>query len=101
MRDHANDYGYAKASRVYLEQFRKSKKAMLIIEAEKNGRKTSQEREAYAYTHEEYMKVLCDLKVAVQEEEKYKMLMKSAELKVEIWRTKQANNRIERKAYNA
>ena len=98
MRDQAGYYAKAKADRVYLEQFRKSKKAILMIEAEQEGKKTGQEREAYAYAHPDYEVLLNGLREAVEQEEKYKYEMKCAEARIEIWRTQQANNRSEYRA---
>ncbi len=85
-------YAHAKASRVYLEQYRKSKKAMLIQEAPKG---TMLEKESYAYSHADYLEILSGLKEAVELEEKYKFEIKAAELRVETWRTMQANQRKE------
>ena len=95
MRDQAGCYAKAKADRVYLEQFRKSKKAILMIEAEQEGKKTGQEREAYAYSHPDYEILLNGLREAVEQEEKYKFELKAAEARIEIWRTQQANQRAE------
>jgi hypothetical protein len=95
MRDKSAEHAKAKANRVYLEQFRKSKKAILMIEAEQNGKKTGQEREAYAYAHAEYAELLQGLRIAVEQEETYKFQLKAAEARIEIWRTQQANQRAE------
>jgi len=56
----------------------------------------AQEREAYA--HPEMVELLSGLKAAVEIEEKLKWDITAAELRVEIWRTEQANNRAEGKA---
>jgi hypothetical protein len=56
----------------------------------------AQEREAYA--HPEMVELLMGLKAAVEIEEKLKWDITAAELRVEIWRTEQANNRAEGKA---
>lgn len=90
MRDNASALATAKANRVYLEQFRKSKKAILISEAPQ-GR--VQDRESFAYSHPEYIGVLEGLRVAVEKEEELRWMMAAAEAKVEVWRTQQANNR--------
>lgn len=90
----ASLFAKAKAERVYLEEFRKSKKALLMQEAFCAGVDTmaGQERDAYART--EYQDLIKGLKVAVETEEKLKWLMTGAQLRVEIWRTMQANNRF-------
>jgi len=83
-------YAQAKADRVHLEQFRKSKKALLIQEAPDG---TIQAKESYAYAHDDYILLLEGLKAAVEKEETYKYKIKAAELRVEVWRTEQANAR--------
>lgn len=101
IRDKAKSHAQAKANRVYLEQFRKSKKAMLMVQAEKEGIKTIADREAYAYSHSEYLQLLDGLKVAVEEEAYLSMQIEAAKLKIELYRTDQANQRAERKGYGA
>lgn len=83
-------YAKAKAERVYLEEFRKSKKAILYQES---SGKTVGDKESYAYSHADYVALLEGLKVAVEAEEHLRYKMKAAELQVEIWRSKNANNR--------
>ncbi|HHZ97174.1 MAG TPA: hypothetical protein EYN67_16870 [Flavobacteriales bacterium] len=56
----------AKADEVYLREFRKSKKAMLMQEGKDEGHKTGQERESYAYAHPEYLELLDALRVATE-----------------------------------
>lgn len=101
IRKNAKDYAAAKGDRVYLEQFRKSKKALLMIEAEKLGIKTGQERESYAYAHDDYVALLTGLQVAVEKEEYLKLMIAGCHAKIELWRTQQANSRAERTAYGA
>lgn len=100
IRDSAPTLAESKANRVYLEQFRKSKKAMLMMEAKASMVKsTVDQREAYAYAHEEYLLNLEGLRGAVEMEEKIKWKMKAAELTIEIWRTEQANLRAQDRAH--
>lgn len=101
IRDKARPYAEAKAARVYLEQFRKTRKSQLFIEAEQKGVKTIAEREAYAYAHPEYLELLEGLRVAVQEEERLKLQITAAQLRIDLYRTEQANQRVERKGYGA
>jgi hypothetical protein len=92
---HAALFAKAKAERTYIEQFRKSLKGILM----KRSMETAigaQEREAYA--HPEMVELLNGLKAAVEIEEKLKWDITAAELRVEIWRTEQANNRAEGRA---
>ena len=98
----ADRYAPARATRGYLEDYKKSCVAMLMKDAEREKKITTtsgQEREAYA--HPTYMKLLDDLKAAVLEEEKLRYHIKAVELQIELYRTKSANERAERRAYGA
>lgn len=86
----APNFAAAKAQRVYLEEFRKSKKALLMEECDE---KAANAREQYAYAHDEYIELLAGLKVAVEQEESLKWKLTAAQLRVEIWRTQEASNR--------
>ena len=96
IRDNAEKLAKAKAMRIYLEQFRKSKKALLFIDSPKG---TIQDKESYAYAHDEYLLLLDNLKIAVEEEEKLKWMMVAAQAKIEVYRTQQADNRFIDKAH--
>lgn len=91
-------YAQAKAARVYLEEFRKSKKALLMKEAMANKIEavTAQEREAYA--HPDYQQLLKDLQTAIEVEESIKWMMEAARMRVDIWRTEEATARAEGRA---
>ena len=89
---HAALFAKAKAERTYIEEYRKSLKSILM----KRSMETAigaQERDAYA--HPEYVQLLDGLKEAVLIEERLKLDITAATLRVEIWRTEQANNRAE------
>ena len=89
IRDNARSIAVAKATRVYLEEYRKTKKALLVQKA----KGTVQEKDAFAYAHPEYIEVLDGLRVAVEEEETFKWMMLAAETKVQLWQTQSANER--------
>jgi benzoyl-CoA reductase/2-hydroxyglutaryl-CoA dehydratase subunit BcrC/BadD/HgdB len=97
IRDNAPKYAKAKSERVYLEEFRKSKKAMLMQEAEINGHKSAVAQEREAYAHADYMALLEGLKAAVEQEESLRWLIVGAQAKIDVWRTIEANRRIEAK----
>lgn len=84
----------AKSERIYIEQFRKSKKAILMGEAVTQGAKTIADREQYAYSHIEYQKLLEGLKGAVEVEEKCRWTLEHLKIEFEMWRTIQANERF-------
>ena len=92
---HARQFADAKAQRVYLEEFRKSKKALLMKQSIESAL-GAQERDAYA--HAEYVELLKGLKEAVAIEEKLRWDLIAAQARVDIWRTEQANLRLEGKA---
>lgn len=85
----------SKANVVYLTEFRKSKKAILMQEAELNGLKTGQERESYAYAHPEYLELLKGLRVAVESNESLRHRMMIAQERIGIYRTHEASKRKE------
>jgi len=95
IRDNAQPYAQAKAQRVYLENFRKSKKALLMREAEIRGHKTAAMQERESYADSDYMEVLEALRAATEEEEKLKWMMTAAEAKVSAWQTIEATKRLE------
>ena len=91
----ASKFAKAKSERVYLEEYRKSLKALLMKRSLEDTI-GAQEREAYA--HEEYQQLLQGFKAAVEIEEKLRWDLIAAQARVEIWRTEQANNRAEGRA---
>ena len=93
----APDYAKAKAQRVYIEEFRKSKKALLMKEAmTKFEAANAQDREAYA--NPEYQALIKGLQEAVEIEEKLKWGLEAARISVEIWRSQEATNRMQIRA---
>lgn len=95
IRDNSPAYAKAKAQRVYLEEFRKTKKALCMKSAESSGvfATNAQEREAYA--DPEYSQLLSGLREAVEEEERLRWLIVAAQARIEVWRTIEANKRAE------
>ena len=97
----AKVYAKAQATRVHLTEFRKSKKAILMKQAEREGYKTTAAQEREAYAHGEYIKLLDGLKEATQAAELARWELEIARMGSELWRTAQANQRAERKGYGA
>jgi hypothetical protein len=91
-------FAKAKADRVYLDEFRKSKRALLMQEAFCAGVDTIAGQERDSLAHSEYRALLDGLRVAVETEEKLKWQLTAAQLRIEVWRTLQANNRLIDKA---
>ena len=99
IREKAPAYGEAKAQRVYLEEYRKTKKAMLMKEALKLGVEAANAQEREAYADPAYHQVLKGLAVAIEAEETLKWEMESARLDIEIFRTREATNRMQDRAH--
>ncbi len=93
--DTAPLYSKAKATRMYLEEFRKSRKAQLMSQA---GTEVLGKQETYAYAHADYVGILEGIREAVEIEEKYRWMMTAAQARIEVWRTEQYSARMEIKA---
>ena len=91
-------YAEAKAKRIYISEFRKSKKALLMKEAMQNKIDAANAQEREAYSHPEYLELLEALAKAIEEEERLAWLLEAAKLKTEIWKTESFNNRRQDKA---
>ena len=92
IRENALAYAKTKANVIYMQEYRKSLKALLMssCEAETLGAK-----EIYAYAHPEYREHLENLKSAVTEFENLRWLMVGAEAKIEVWRSLESSARAE------
>lgn len=97
IRDNAPFYAKAKAERIYLEEFRKTKKALLMRDAEIAGHKSAVAQEREAYANETYRQLLEALRDSVEAEEKFRWQFVSAQARIEVWRTIEANKRSEAK----
>jgi hypothetical protein len=92
---HGKLYAEAKAHRVYLEEYRKSQKAMLMKEAMAQGRaKTAAAAEVEAYSDHAYVEVLKGLQAAVEAEETLRWGLVSAQARIDCWRSTEASNRV-------
>lgn len=89
----APKYAKAKSERIYLEEFRKTKKALLMKDAMQAGYESAAAQEREAYAHEEYQKLLCGLAIAIEQEETLKWMLTAAQMRSEVWRTESANER--------
>ena len=93
--DTAPLYAKAKADRIYLEEYKKSKHAQLKSLA---GTEVLGKQDTFAYAHQDYISIIEGIKQAVELEEKYRWLMTAAQARIECWRTEQYSARIEMKA---
>lgn len=95
IRDNSAAYAQAKANRQYLENYRKTVKAQqmkmhLALPV------SAQEREAYA--SDDMQQIDKAIQTATEEEVRLQWLLTAAQIKAEVYRTLQANARIEAKA---
>lgn len=80
----------AKAERVYLEEYRKTIKALLMS---KSTAKSMAEQERDAYAHPDYQTHLEGLRAAVEAEETLVWRMRTDQAAVEVWRSMESSNR--------
>jgi hypothetical protein len=92
IRDHAEEFAIAKANVVYMTEFRKTMKSLLMNEC---TAKTQSEKESYAYAHPNYIKHLEALREAIEKAEHLRWLMVGAEAKIEVWRSLESSARAE------
>ena len=86
----ATPFAKAKATRVYLEEFRKSKKAILMQSSNESSA-VAQERDAYA--HSDYLALLEGIRAAVEIEETLRWQMVAAQARIDVWRSEEASGR--------
>lgn len=94
IREKAPIYGEAKAQRVYLEEFRRVKKALLMKESLAMGIEAANAQEREALADPQYQQVLKGLAAAIEKEETLRWELESLRLDIEIFRTKEATNRL-------
>ena len=92
---HSAEFAKAKAERVYIENYLRSKKSLIMA---KSSAKSVAAAEVDAYADPEYIGLLEGLKEAVEAEEKLKWMLTAAQAKVEVWRSLEASARIMERA---
>jgi len=90
----ASNYAQAKSSRIGIELKLKTTKAILMQQAFANGvtQVAAQERDALA--NPDYSLLIDDLILAVKEEETLKFQLESSRLFIDVWRTREASERL-------
>ena len=86
-------YAQAKAELTYLEEFRKSKKALLMKTAIVNGAKSVAAAEMEAYADSEYIELLRGIQSATEKAEALKWHIVAAQARIDVWRSTEASNR--------
>jgi len=95
---HGKRFAKAKAERTYLEEYRKSLKAILMQEAQVDGHQTAAAQEREAYADERYQTLLQGLKQAVEAEEEVRWGLVAAQARIDVWRSQESSKRQEIKA---
>jgi hypothetical protein len=90
LRDNAEVAAQAKANKVYLTEYRKTHKAMLMNESNETSEAA---KERYAYSHSSYKEFLAGLKEAIYQDARHEFLRGAADAKIEAWRTQSSNQR--------
>lgn len=101
LRETAGKFAKAYAQAGYLDDYKKSKLAILMKKAERDGFTSAAAQEREARADGEFIELLDGIRVAVEESERLRWELKIAEIGAEVWRTKQANARAERRGYSA
>ena len=100
LRELSATYAKAYATKSYLEEFKRSKLAILQKKYEPKHKTTAaQEREARA--DPEYRELLEALREATEQSERLRWQLKWAEIGVEVWRTQESSKRAEKRGYGA
>lgn len=87
------EYAQAKANVTYLEEYRKSLKAMLMKQAMENGAKSAAAAEIEAYADVKYLEHLKGIKEGVEAAETLRWHLVSAQARIDVWRSLEASNR--------
>jgi hypothetical protein len=95
IRDFAQPYAEAKAQAGFLEDFKKSKLAILMKKYEAAGYTTAAAQEREARADPEYVEVLEGLRAAVEKAEHLRWQLITAQLGAEVWRSLEASRRAE------
>jgi predicted transposase YbfD/YdcC len=91
----AEKYAQAKADVTYLTEHRKTVKALGFQRSLKN---TMAEKEADAYTTDDYKTCVEGLREAVAEAERLRWMLVAAQARVDCWRSMEASNRAVERA---
>lgn len=95
LRNNAKPMGQARANRIYMDEYRKSLKAILM---QKSFQKSQNGKEQDAYADSSYLDHLEGIRQAVENEETLRWQMIAAQAKIEVFRTLEASARFESKS---
>lgn len=101
LRGLTDEFAKAQGERVYLDEFKKSKLAMLMKMFEVAGVRTTTAQERDARAHTEYVEVLGALRDATEIAERARYRLEIAKLGVSVFQTQCAMQRAEMRGYGA
>ena len=87
----SKNYADALAQANYLERYLKTKKAELM--GEEVGSLGA--KEAFAYSHRDYVSLLESLRTAENTKEHLRYMLDAAKLRIEVWKVLEYNRRVE------
>jgi len=96
LRDSAVEAAQARANRLYLDDFSRVLRANIMSD---HLAEPVNAQERYAFADIRYRNHLEALKQAIFEDEKFRFLREAATVKVEVWRSQQANARMQDKLH--
>ena len=99
LRELAKIYAKNYAKRQYLEEFKKSKLAMLMKEYQEKEFNTIAAQEREARSDERFQEILKGLKLATEKSELARWNLEIQKLGLSLYQTEQANLRSEKKGY--
>ena len=94
--EHSAKYAQAEATKVFMEELRKTIKAEEMKNAEINGNgeyKTAAMQEREAYASPRYKEHLLALRQAVEDRERLRWMLIAAQERIAVWRSMEASNR--------
>ena len=90
----ASEYAKAKSNRIGFELKLKTAKAILMKQAFANKVTQVAAQERNALANPDYIALIDELMLAVKEEETLKYQLQSSDLQIQIWRTREASERL-------
>jgi hypothetical protein len=99
LRTIAPQYAKAKAQVGYLEEFKKSKLALLMKAAEAQGATSAAAQERDARCHPDYLELLEGLREATERAEALRWELTLSTVAADVWRSQEASKRAERHGY--
>lgn len=95
LRDLGTVFAKEKAKVAYLEEFKKSKLAILMKQAEAKGYSSAAAQEREARANPEYIELIDGLQEAVERSEYARWQLVTAQMGVEVWRSLESTRRAE------